>query len=112
MAAEREKMNECEVRRRRIKAGGGYEPYWKVKSIVDALADEDTEFRCKDCHGPVKLMGRNGKNGAVPYVEHKLSVDAEFCSSGMLFKKATDGREPRFSAQPVQFAAQHQQSAS
>ena len=75
-----------------------------MKSIVDALADEDTEFRCKDCHGPVKLLGRSGKNGAVPYVEHKLSADAEFCPSGLLFKKATDGREPRFSTQPVEFA--------
>jgi len=36
-------MYECEVRRRRVKAGGGYEPYWKVKSVVDALADDDTE---------------------------------------------------------------------
>ena len=112
MAVEREKMYECEVRRRRVKAGGGYEPYWKVKSVADALADDDTEFRCKDCHGPVKLMGRNGKNGTVPYVEHKLSADAEFCPSGLLFKKATDGREPRFSAQPVDFAQQHQQHAS
>ena len=31
MAAEREKMYECEVKRRRVAAGGGYEPFWKVK---------------------------------------------------------------------------------
>jgi hypothetical protein len=70
MAAEREKMYECEVRRRRF--------------------------------GAVKLLGRNGKNGTVPYVEHKLATDAEFCPSGLLFKKATDGREPHPSVQPVE----------
>ena len=46
MAVEREKMYECEVRRRRLKAGGGYEPYWKVKSVAEALEDADTDFRC------------------------------------------------------------------
>ena len=102
MAAEREKMFECEVRRRRVKAGGGYEPYWKVKNVAVALSDSDTDFRCKDCFGPVKLLGRNGKEGTVPYVEHKLPSDAEFCPSGLLFKKATDGREPRPSQHPVE----------
>ena len=102
MAAEREKMFECEVRRRRVKASGGYEPYWKVKNVAVALVDEDTDFRCKDCSGAVKLLGRNGKAGTVPYVEHKLVADAEFCTSGLAFKKATDGREPRPSAHPVE----------
>jgi hypothetical protein len=102
MAAEREKMFECEVRRRRVKAGGGYEAFWKVKNVAVALSDSDTDFRCKDCFGAVKLIGRNGKTGTVPYVEHKLTTDAEFCPSGLLFKKATDGREPRPSAHPVE----------
>jgi hypothetical protein len=101
MAAEHEKMYECEVKRRRVKAGGGYEPFWKVKNVAVALSDADADFRCKDCSGAVKLLGRNGKNGTVPYVEHKLSADAEFCPSGLLFKKAIDGREPRHSAHPV-----------
>jgi hypothetical protein len=102
MAVEREKMFECEVRRRRVKEGGGYEPYWKVKNVAVALSDADTEFRCKDCFGAVKLLGRNGKAGTVPYVEHKLPEDAEYCPSGLAFKKATDGREPRPSAHPVE----------
>jgi hypothetical protein len=101
MAIEREKIYECEVKRRRVKAGGGYEPFWKVKTVAEALADSDAEFRCKDCFGEVKLLGRNSKVGAPPYVEHKSSADAEFCSSGILFKKATDGREPKQSAHPV-----------
>ena len=102
MAVEREKMFECEVRRRRVKAGGGYEPYWKVKNVAVALVDEDTDFRCKDCFGAVKVLGKNGKPGTVPYVEHKLSADAEYCPSGLPFQKATDGRTPRPSAHPVE----------
>ena len=73
MAVEREKIYECEVKRRRVKDGGGYEPFWKVKSVAEALADSDTEFRCKDCFGEVKLLGRNSKVGTVPYVEHKAT---------------------------------------
>ena len=54
MAAEREtKLYECEVKRRRVKSGGGYEPFWKVKPVAEALVDADTEFRCKDCGGEV-----------------------------------------------------------
>jgi hypothetical protein len=102
MAVEREKMYECEVKRRRVKAGGGYEPFWKVKPVAVALADSDTEFRCKDCYGVVKLLGRNGKAGAVPYVEHKSPADSEYCLGGMLFKKATDGRQPKHSEHPVE----------
>ena len=101
MAIEREKIYECEVKRRRVKVGGGYEPFWKVKTVAEALADSDAEFRCKDCFGEVKLLGRNSKVGAPPYVEHKSSADAEFCSNGILFKKATDGREPKPSEHPV-----------
>jgi hypothetical protein len=102
MAVDREKIYECEVKRRRVKNGGGYEPFWKVKPVVEALADSDTEFRCKDCYGGVKLLGRNGKVGSVPYVEHKSPADSEYCASGLLFKKATDGRTSRHSEHPVE----------
>jgi hypothetical protein len=102
MAVEREKIYECEVKRRRVKEGGGYEPFWKVKPVAVALVDNDTEFRCKDCGGEVKLLGRNGKTGTVPYVEHKSPADSEYCANGLLFKKATDGREPRHSQRPVE----------
>jgi hypothetical protein len=102
MAVEREKIYECEVKRRRVKAGGGYEPFWKVKTVSVALADSDTEFRCKDCYGEVKLLGRNSRTGTEPWIEHKSSGDSEYCAGGMLFKKATDGREPRHSSHPVE----------
>jgi hypothetical protein len=101
MAAEREKIYDIEVKRRRVKTGGGYEPFWKVKPVADAVADADTEFRCKDCGGAVKLLGKNGKAGTVPYVEHKSPEDSAICANGMLFRKANDGREPGTSANPV-----------
>ena len=43
MAIEREKIYECEVKRRRVKVGAGYEPFWKVKTVaelVDKLKNE------------------------------------------------------------------------
>ena len=36
MAVERERFYECEVKRRRVRAAGGYEPFWKVKPIAVA----------------------------------------------------------------------------
>jgi hypothetical protein len=100
MAIEREKFYECEVKRRRVKASGGYEPFWKIKAIAEALIDNDTEFRCKDCGGPVKLYKRR-VDGAESHIEHKLKSDSEYCSAGVHFLKATDGREARQSSAPV-----------
>jgi hypothetical protein len=102
MAAEREtKLYECEVKRRRLAASGGYEPFWKVKAVVEALTDADTEFRCKDCGGEVKLFRTHKVGGPLPHAEHKRKEDSEFCPAGMHFRKATDGREPRRSASEV-----------
>ena len=101
MAVEREKFYECEVKRRRVKATGGYEPFWKVKMIADALDDSDTEFRCQHCGGALKVFRRSVGNSLPPHVEHKLKSDSEYCSAGMYFLKATDGREPRPSQSPV-----------
>lgn len=98
-----EKLYECEVKRRRLRASGsGYEPFWKLKLVADALIDGDTEFRCKDCHGSVKLHKRHVANGPAPHVEHKVRLDSEYCPAGMYFRQATDGRETRLSANPVQ----------
>ncbi|HXE06678.1 MAG TPA: hypothetical protein VN612_02195 [Acidobacteriaceae bacterium] len=101
MAAEREKLYECEVKRRRVRAGGGYEPFWKVKNVVDALMDADTEFRCKDCAGEVKLFRSHKAGGPGPHVEHKHREDSEYCAAGMYFRKATDGRVARPSGHPI-----------
>ena len=103
MAAEREtKLYECEVKRRRLKDGGGYEPFWKTKNVADALSDADTEFRCKDCGGEVKLFRTHKVGGPAPHAEHKNRQDSEYCPTGMHFRKATDGREPRRSEKPIE----------
>jgi len=101
MAMEREMFFECEVKRRRVRAAGGYEPFWKVKTIAEALDDNDTEFRCKDCGGPVKVVKRRSENGPALHIEHKLKTDSEYCLAGVHFLKATDGRASRLSGTPV-----------
>ena len=101
MAIEREVFFDCEVKRRRVRAGGGYEPFWKVKSIAEAIEDNDTEFRCKSCGGPVKVVKRRSAEGPDLHIEHKHKADSEYCVAGLHFLKATDGRQPRMSSTPV-----------
>ena len=101
-AAPAEKLFECEVKRRRLRDGGGYEPFWKVKSVADAVQDGDTEFRCKDCHGALKLAKRHTAEGTRAHVEHKAKVDAEYCAGSTAFKDATHGSPSRLSAHPVE----------
>lgn len=99
--AEREKIYELEVKRRRVRAAGGYEPFWKVKQLAEALLDQDTEFRCKDCAGAVKLFRGNTRTLAPAHVEHQQKSDSDYCSGGLHFRMATDGRASRMSAAPV-----------
>ena len=101
-AVQREKIYECEVKRKRLLPGGGYGSFWKTKTVLDALADGDSEFRCKDCHGKVKLFRRHVAHAAAPHIEHVDRTDSEYCPSGMYFRDATDGRAPRLSEAPVQ----------
>lgn len=101
MAMERERFYECEVKRRRIKVTGGYEPFWKVKSVEEALGDNDTEFRCQYCGGAVKIFRRRSREGPAAHVEHKLKSDSEYCAGGITFLNATDGRSARQSSSPV-----------
>ncbi len=98
---EREKIMQVEVKRRRVKAGGGYEPFWKVKDLAVALVDEDTEFRCKECGGPLKVFKSHKAGQPTSHAEHKEKQDSEYCPLGLHFKKATDGREARASSNPV-----------
>ena len=95
-----EKLYECEVKRYR-KIEGKRIPFWKTKTVLEALEDQDTEFRCKDCHGAVKLFKRRVAAVPAPHVEHTSREDSEYCPSGVYFKEATDGREPRLSEMPV-----------
>src|SRR5260370_24155718 len=91
MAAERERFYECEVKRRRVRAAGGYETFWKGKPIAGALEDNDTEFRCMNCGGAVKLFKRRSEDGPATHIEHQLTSDSEYSSPAMHFFKATPG---------------------
>lgn len=95
-----EKLYECEVKRIRI-IEGKRSPFWKVKTVREAVEDGDSEFRCKDCHGAVKLFRRQIARAAAPHVEHMERADSEYCAAGMYFRQATDGRTQRLSERPV-----------
>ncbi len=99
--AETEKLYECDVKRRRVSSRGGYESFWKVKNVTEALVDGDTEFRCKECHGGVKLHRKRLPNAPAAHAEHLSRQDSEYCSMGMYFQQAVDGREARLSESPV-----------
>jgi hypothetical protein len=96
-----EKLYECEVKRQRVIEGERVS-FWKTKSVREALMDEDTDFRCNDCHGAVKLFRKHVDHGAAPHAEHKSKQDSEFCIAGFYFRQAKDGRTPRMSAFPVE----------
>lgn len=95
-----EKLYECEVKRIRM-VDGKRSPFWKVKTVREAVEDGDSEFRCKDCHGEVKLFRRQVARVAAPHVEHVHRSDSEYCPAGMYFRQATDGRSQRLSESPV-----------
>jgi hypothetical protein len=96
---ESEQIYSCEVKKLFLRAKGKrFE--WVTSTVSDALRDLVTEFRCKDCHGPVRLHGKRVENGPAPHVEHKLRQDSEYCPSGMYFRQ-NPGREPRLSSSPV-----------
>ncbi len=101
MTSESEKIYECQAKRRRLKTGGGYEPFWKLKSVAEAVVDADAELRCPDCTGAVKLHRRHIAGAPPPHIAHKLKTDSEYCAAGLHFSKATDGRESRMSGAPV-----------
>jgi hypothetical protein len=98
MASE-EKIYECEVRKL-FKIDGVKEWRWVARPVKDALSEGVTEFRCKECHGAVKLHGKNVEHGPAPHVEHKSKQDSEYCSLGIYFRR-NPGREPRLSLMPV-----------
>lgn len=73
---------------------------WVTVAVAEAIREGVTEFRCKDCHGAVRLHGRHLQHGPAPHVEHKSRQDSEYCPSGMYFRQ-NPGREPRRSRMPV-----------
>ena len=100
MSTEREKIYECEVKVLFKRDGAKYRK-WVVRSVADAIVACATEFRCKDCSGAVRLLGRNVAHGSLPHVEHKVREDSEYCPGGMYFRR-NPGRIPRRSQHPIE----------
>jgi hypothetical protein len=94
-----ERIYECEVKKLFLRAGAK-QWEWKAVAVADAIRDGATEFRCKDCHGAIRLHGKHVQNGPAPHVEHKSRQDSEYCPAGMYFRQ-NPGREPRMSLAPV-----------
>jgi hypothetical protein len=95
-----EKIYTCEVKRLFVRNGNKVWD-WKVVNVGDAIRDGDTVFRCKDCHGAVRLHGRHVAHGPAPHVEHRSRQDSEYCPAGMYFRQHP-GRLPKLSSTPVE----------
>jgi hypothetical protein len=98
MAAE--KIYTCEVKKLFLRDGVKVEE-WATAEVAEAIRDELTQFRCKDCHGAVRLHGRHVEHGPTPHVEHKSRQDSEYCPAGMYFRRHP-GRVSRLSSAPVE----------
>jgi hypothetical protein len=96
---ESELIFSCEVKKLFLRSGVKRHE-WVTSTVSDAIRDLVTEFRCKDCHGALKIHKKIAENGPAPYVEHKSRQDSEYCPSGMYFRQ-NPGREPRLSVTPV-----------
>lgn len=96
---ERESIDICEVKKLFMR-NGEKRKEWVISTVSNAIRDEVTEFRCKDCHGALKLFAKPLANGTAPHVQHKLREDSEYCSAGLYFKQ-NPGRESRLSEAPV-----------
>jgi hypothetical protein len=74
---------------------------WVEVAVADAIQDGATQYRCKDCHGAVRLHGKHIADGPAPHVEHRSRQDSEYCPAGMYFRRQP-GRESRLSATPIE----------
>jgi hypothetical protein len=94
-----EKIYHCEAKKLFLK-DGRKQWIWVGMPVKQALADGVTDFRCKDCHGAVRLHGKHVAHGPAPHIEHKSRCDSEYCPAGLYFRQ-NPGREPRLSLNPV-----------
>ena len=88
--------------KKRFRGGGGDVLRWVERPVSDVIPEKSTlEYRCKDCHGRVRLHGKNIPHGPSPHAEHMSKQDSEYCPSGMYFRQ-NPGRQPRMSLMPVE----------
>lgn len=95
-----EKLYECEVKKLYLRDGQKRKE-WVTIRVSEAVQQGVTEFRCKDCHGRVRLHARHVAHGPTPHVEHRSKQDSEYCPSGFYFRQHP-GRSPRLSLSPVE----------
>lgn len=95
----KEKIYSCQVKKLFVRDGEKVWD-WVIADVADAIRDEATQFRCKDCFGAVRLHGKHVEHGPAPHVEHQSRQDSEYCPAGMYFRRHP-GRVPRLSSMPV-----------
>jgi hypothetical protein len=100
MPVNKEQIYECEVKVLFKRDGEKYTK-WVVRPVADAILAGATEFRCRDCHGAVRLHGKNVAHGPTPHVEHKSREDSEYCPAGIYFRQNPE-RIARLSQKPVE----------
>jgi hypothetical protein len=75
---------------------------WVERSVSEVILEKGTaHYRCKDCHGKVRLHGKNASNGPDPHAEHMSKQDSEYCPAGMYFRQ-NPGRQPKLSYSPIE----------
>lgn len=95
----KEQIYECEAKKLFLR-NGQKRWEWVVMPVKQAIEDGVISFRCKDCHGVVRLHNQRIAQGPEPHIEHKSRQDSEYCPLGMHFRQ-NPGREPRLSSNPV-----------
>ncbi len=95
-----EKIYECEARKPVVRDGVKVRE-WRVVPVAEVIAEQLSEYRCKDCHGRVRLHRKHVENAPAPHAEHLSRQDSEYCPMGMYFRQ-NPGRQPRLSSQPVE----------
>lgn len=96
-----DQIYEVEVKKSFRDPGGVVTLRWVVKPVADVIADELTNYRCKECHGKVRLHGRHVQHGPAPHAEHCSRQDSEYCPLGIYFRQ-DPGRTPRLSGNPIE----------
>jgi len=95
-----EKIYKCEAKKP-VMHNGVKVREWRVVAVREVIEEKLSEYRCKDCHGRVRLHGKRVKDGPAPHAEHFSKQDSEYCPMGMYFRQ-NPGRQPRLFLQPVE----------
>src|SRR5262249_1363771 len=91
MSNTEDRIYACEVKRSFIRDGQKIRD-WKRVPVAEALSAQREDVRCAECHGAVRLHGRNVAHGPAPHAEHRSREDSEFCRVGHYFRQAATER--------------------